>query len=280
MRAWSAQTDSAPLQEAWQLLGEPEFEVDISCDQPQAMLAVRLCDVAPDGSSLRLSYGLLNLSHRDGSEQPAALVPGRVVRVRLRLCALAQVVVPGHRLRLALSNSYWPIAWPSPVASCLTVHTAQARLRLPMYRPDAAMEAALPAFAQPEGAVPYALDEIRPRTTSAAQDRIEEPPGAGRIDLVRSRDRGAWKTRDTDVLYDVQGEMRFSIAPGDPLSASQSITMTTELGRPGWELRTAVTTRLTADADDFRILASLQAWEGAEVVFSREWDLRIPRDHQ
>jgi predicted acyl esterase len=271
--------DSAPLQEAWQLLGEPAFEVDISSDQPQAMLAVRLCDLAPDGSSLRLSYGLLNLSHRDGSEQPRVLVPGTVVRVRLQLCALAQVVAPGHRLRLALSNSYWPIAWPSPVAGHLTVHTAHARLELPMYRPDPTMEAALPAFAPPEGAVPHVLDEIRPRTTSASQDRIEEQPGAGRIDLVRSRDRGAWKTRDTDVSYDTQGEMRFSIVPDDPLSASQSITMKTELGRPGWEVRTAVTTRLTANADEFRIVATLQAWDGTDAVFSRDWDLRIPRDH-
>ncbi len=271
--------DTEPLDAAWQLLGEPELELDIRCDQLLALLAARLCDVAPDGSSLRLSYGLLNLAHRDGSQAPAPLVPGVVYRVRLRLCALAQVVPQGHRIRLALSNSYWPIAWPSPVANRLTVHTAHARLRLPLYHPDPAQEAALAPFGASEGAAPGALLEIRPRATLQSQDRIDQDPGQGRVELVRSRDRGAWKTLDTDVHYDTRGELRFAIQAHDPLSASQTIDLTCELGRANWQIRTEVTTRLTADADQFRIVARLRAWEGDKAVFERDWDLQLPRDH-
>lgn len=69
--------DSDPLDQDMALLGAPVLEVEIAADLPVALLAARLCDVAPDGSSLRVSYGLLNLCHRDSHEFPQPLVPGR-----------------------------------------------------------------------------------------------------------------------------------------------------------------------------------------------------------
>jgi len=270
--------DTAPLEQDWELLGAPELELDLCSDQPQALLAARLCDVAPDGSSLRLSFGLLNLTHRDDYREPQPLVPGQWVRVRLRLCALAHRVPAGHRIRLALSNSYWPIAWPSPVAQRLTVDTNHARLHLPLYRPEPALEASLEPFGEPEGAAPTGLVTTRARRTDGPQDRLETAADGTRV-LTRSRDRGAWRTTDTDVAYDARGELRFSVRDDDPLSACQDFALTTEIGRTDWTARLAVTTRLTADADNFRVVATLQAWDGGTPLFSRDWDLRIARDN-
>ena len=39
----------------------------------------------PDGESLRVSFGVLNLTHRDGHETPTPLVPGQRYRVRIQL---------------------------------------------------------------------------------------------------------------------------------------------------------------------------------------------------
>lgn len=273
--------DTLPLERELQLLGEPVIEVDLCSDQPQALLAARLCEVAPDGSSLRLSYGLLNLSHRDGSESPATLEPGRTYRVRLRLCALAHVIAPGHRIRLALSNAYWPIAWPAPAAGSLRVTAGTGVLLLPVRDgPQRAQhDARLAPFGEAEGAPPAALVEVRPRSTDRSQDHTIEHLGEGRIDLVRSRDRGAWHVLDTDVQYDTRGELRFSIQAHDPLSAQQHVALTSTLARAGWQVRTDVTTRLTATAHGFHVDASLRAWEGDEQVFCRNWSLDIARDH-
>lgn len=273
--------DSQPLEQEWQLLGEPEIELELVSDQPQALLAARLCEVAPDGRSLRLSYGLLNLSHRNGSASPQPLEPGRCYRVRLRLCALAHAIAPGHRIRLALSNAYWPIAWPAPAAGSLRVAAGRGMLHLPM-RDGAALaqqDAQLAPFGEAQGAPPSALVEIRPRTTDRSQDRMTEHLGEGLVELVRSRDRGAWRTLDSDVSYDTRGEHRFSIQVDDPLSAQQQLTLTSTLGRAGWQVRTDVTTRLSASADAFRIEARLDAWEGETPVFSRDWLLEFPRDN-
>ena len=73
-------------------------------DRPNALLCARLCDVAPDGASLRVSYGLLNLTHRDGHEHPEPLEPGRRYPVRLQLNDAAHAFPAGHRIRLALST--------------------------------------------------------------------------------------------------------------------------------------------------------------------------------
>ena len=58
-------------------------------------MIVRLCDVAPDGSSLRVSYGVLNLTHRDGHAEPAPLVPGETFTVDVQLNDIAHAFPAG-----------------------------------------------------------------------------------------------------------------------------------------------------------------------------------------
>ena len=45
--------DSAPLTESLEILGAPVLELELASDKPVAMVAVRLCDVAPDGHRRR-----------------------------------------------------------------------------------------------------------------------------------------------------------------------------------------------------------------------------------
>ena len=271
--------DTEPLPQPLEILGEPELELDIRCDQPQALLAARLCDVAPDGSSLRISYGLLNLSHRDSEEHPEPLLPGRTYRVKIKLCGIAFRFPAGHRVRVALSTSYWPIAWPSPTPTTVTLVTGASVLRLPVRSANAALDRALAPFAEPEGSAPAALIETRPHATDLPQDRIKDDPVDGSMELVRTRDRGAWRTTDTDVAYDTRGELLFSIQADNPLSAMHRMRLTTTLGREGWDVRTEVVTRLTSTENAFVLHATLAAWEGEQPVFSRSWDLQIPRDN-
>lgn len=276
--AFSLCFDTEPLAEPLELLGAAELELELCCDQPQALLAARLCDVAPDGSSLRLDYGLLNLSHRNGDAAPEPLVPGQWVRVRIALCGTAQRIDPGHRLRLALSTSYWPIAWPAPARATVTVRCGTSLLRLPRRAVEPACEPVLAPFGEPEGAAPLALQEIRARNIGRSLDHLEERLGEGQVDLRRNRDRGAWRTVDTDVDYDTNGEIRFSIQADDPLSAEQEIDLHTSMGRPGWRIRTRAQTRIRCTADAFLVDARLQAWEGEQQVFERHWEQRIARD--
>ena len=54
--------------------------LELAVDRPSAFVAVRLCDVAPDGASTRVTFGVLNLTHRDGHDDPRPMVAGRARR--------------------------------------------------------------------------------------------------------------------------------------------------------------------------------------------------------
>ena len=118
---------SAPLPERIELLGNARVELELESDRPVAQLTARLCDVAPDGASLLVTRGVLNLTHRDSHEHPAPLEPGERTRVVVELDGIAQAIPAGHRLRLALSPAYWPWLWPAPEPVTLAVHTAAER---------------------------------------------------------------------------------------------------------------------------------------------------------
>ena len=54
----------------------------------------RLSLVAPDGAATRISYGVLNLTHRDSHAEPSPLVPGQALPGPLKLNDVGQAVPP------------------------------------------------------------------------------------------------------------------------------------------------------------------------------------------
>jgi len=134
--------DSAPLAERLELLGRPELTLEIEATAPVGTVVARLCDIAPDGVSTLITYGVLNLTHRNGDESPEALVPGERYVVRVQLNVIGQAVDAGHRLRLALSPTWWPMVWPQPVDAPLVVVPGGSTLALPALARDAAASAA------------------------------------------------------------------------------------------------------------------------------------------
>jgi predicted acyl esterase len=103
------------------------LQLELGADAPSPMVAVRLNDVAPDGTSLLVTYGLFNLTHRESHAAPAPLKPGETYRVRIRLNDVAHAFPEGHRVRIAISTSYWPMAWPFPARWCSRFTPAAAR---------------------------------------------------------------------------------------------------------------------------------------------------------
>src|SRR5205085_10260253 len=142
--------DSAPLAERVELLGKGEASLELSVDRAWALIAVRVCDVAPDGSSTLVARGLLNLSRREGHDRTVPMPLNEPVVVRVPLQSTAYAIPPEHRIRLAVSNTYWPMAWPAPEASTLTVVCGgRSVLTLPRRRPSE-LDAQLQPFEPPE----------------------------------------------------------------------------------------------------------------------------------
>jgi hypothetical protein len=264
---------SAPLDTPLEILGVPEATLEVAVDQPCALLAVRLCDVAPDGASALVTRGLLNLTHRDGHERPEPLEPGRRYAVTVRLNAIAHVLPAGHRWRLAVAPTYWPHAWPSPAPVTLSVFAAGSRLDLPVRAPRAE-DAELPAFGPPEGAAPLAREVLRApdRQYSVRHDVV-----GATFELVDRSDAG-WVRLPGGLEYDNVSTSTFTIAEGDPLSAHQRCDHAILLARGDWRTRVVTTSTLSADAESFHTTNTVEAYEGEAQVFARTWRCTIPRD--
>ena len=266
--------DSAPLSEPMEILGAPVVALDVAVDRPSAFLAVRLNDVAEHGASTQVTYGLLNLSHGDNHAAVEALEPGRRNSVRLQLNDIAHAFPAGHRIRVAVSTTYWPRAWPSPEPVTLTLFTGASRLELPV-RPPRAEDAGLTAFLEPEAAPP-APSQSR---GGARRGRfVRHEMETSRIELESIKARGDVFLEDIDLTVGAGGVDRFEMVGDDPLSARHENRYTIVMERTGWSIRTEVYSVLTATRDDFLVSATLDAYEGDCRVFTKTWDRRIPRD--
>ncbi len=272
--------DTPALDAPVEILGAPVIKLEISSDRPNALIAARLNDVAPDGTSTRVTYGLLNLTHRDGHDRLQALEPNKRYRIKVKLNDIAHVFPQGHTIRLAISTSYWPIAWPSPEPATITVQSGASALELPI-RPTAPGDAALTPFAKPEwGPVREHVKLIH----APFRRRVERDLTTNELIYTLESDGGelggAALAHIEAIGLDIGHHMRkrFCIAETDPLSARAELAQQTILRRGTWSIRVESDTRLSATATAFRIVARLTAFEGDESVFERSWDEEIPRD--
>ena len=264
--------DSAPLDERLEILGAATVELELSADRPWAFLAVRLCDLHPDGASTRITYGILNLTHRHGHERPEPLTPGERVRVRVKLDDIGYALPPGHRLRLSVSNAYWPLIWPSPEASTITLFTAVSHLELPL-RP--LREVAMGSFAEPEGAPPLALEQLRP---PAHQRQVERDMASGEVVMTLLDDSGQNRILSHGLEVGAVAREHYRIRDDDPLSARADCHLTETVGRGPWQTRIEAKQSQWCDAERFHLRIELEAFEGEERAFHRVWTRSLPRD--
>jgi putative CocE/NonD family hydrolase len=266
--------DTEPLQERLEILGAPVAELELAVDRPVALVAARLSDVAPDGAATRVSYGLLNLTHRESHAHPTPLQPGRRYRVRLQLNDVGQAFPAGHRIRLALSTAYWPIAWPPPEPVTLTLYAGASTFTLPVRPPDPA-DAALPPLPPLETPPPLATTVHEPARTERV---VRHDVSSNDVTLEWVQDSGRYRFDDIDLTVHTVASDRYTIRPDDPLSARIEIAWTVRLARGEWHVETQTRTVLTATKATFELDASLEAFEGGTPVHAERWERSIPRD--
>ena len=265
--------DSQPLADTLEILGVPRVNIVVSSDQPNALVAVRLCDVAPDGSSALVTRRVLNLTHRASHEQPSPLIPGEAVAATVELTAIAHSFPPGHQIRLAVSPTYWPWAWPSPVAAELTFTLDECSLELPV-RPRPAAEPAI-AFGEPECAPAV---EVVSSSATPSRRLISSDVAAGRLTITTDFSYFGRQTYRNGLEY--REEMRDieSIVLGDPLSAEVRCERTIHMRQREWNIRVEAWATMSSTAGTFLVTNGIDAYESDVRVAAKRWNCEIPRD--
>ena len=249
--------------------------LELASDRPSAILAARLEDVAPDGASTLVSYGLLNLQHRDGHEhRMVPLEPGRPVS--------GGTQAQRHRARLPRRPSHpawrwppphWPIAWPAADPARLTVRPASATLTLPARDPSP-LDATLPDFAAPEEAEPEPHEILR----SGGRSRtITEDPLTGTTTVTVNRERASYRLPALGLTFEANAGETYSITEAAPNAARAETQAVWSLTREGWQVRTETAVTVTSTETSFTVTARILAFEGSEPVFARRLTYLIGR---
>lgn len=265
---------SGPLPERLEILGSPVARLSVAVDRPAAIISVRLCDVSPTGESTLITRRMLNLTHRESSEHPEPLEPGERYEVTVPLGAMAYTVPPGHRLRLAVSPTYWPFAWPSPEPVTLSLFTGEAsRLELPV-RSTEAEEIEVPKFEEPETGPAIEVERLEPGSYSR---QYHYDVLTGTLESMYSGSMGRVRLPYSGIESGAAGDWKYSITEGDPLSASVEFTRTMESGRGDWQTRVSTHSAWTCGLTHFHVTSTLEAFEDDRSVFLRTRRSKIPR---
>jgi uncharacterized protein len=267
--------DSPALMQDMDIVGAPQVELEFSVDRPVAHIAVRLNDVWPDGEVSRITYHLQNLCMRNSRESPSALEPGKRYMMKIKLDDIAWRIPAGHRLRVSISTSYFPMMWPAPEPVTLTVYAGKSSLHMPIRKKIENEKRVewMPAEAAP----PVELKELS-KPFHKREASTDPETGEWRLEIVD--DFGRAKIVEHELETYSCGRESYSIRPDDPLSARMETHWTEELKRGTWHVRTETYGTLTASKTHWRVTGRIEAYEGKKKVFEKHFEEEIERKLQ
>ena len=197
----------------------------------------------------------------------------RRATVRVPLDDIAYSFKAGHRIRVAISTTYWPMVWPSPEPVTLRLTTGSSVLELPVRsrRPiDAKVK-----FKAAEQGPPMAKAVVEPPSSSRI---IERDVGKGTVTIRAEENEGRAVIADTGVEIGRWVKERLTIAEGDPLSAETEMGSIFLYAKGDWRTKVHGRCTLRATRTTWLLSADLDAWEGDETIFSRHLEVPIGRD--
>jgi hypothetical protein len=269
--AYSLCFDSVPLTTSLSLVGRSVLNLIINSDVPQAQLIVRICDIHPDGASTKICHGLLNLSYRNSDEQPSLLKVNQDTEVNILLDETAYKVPIGHKLRIAISTSYWPFVWPSPLQP--NIKLKYGKIDLPVLENPSYTDEY--SFEDPETSDEWSHKVLRKGSYNRV---VEDNYGNDDVTIKITSDAGRSKDLNHGLVTDQTTSECWTINKHDNLSAKGSITWNQEISRDEWEVFIQTSCNMSADESNFYIAASINAKEGLKTVFEKDFSYVIPRN--
>lgn len=264
---------TAPLEAPLEILGFPKAILHAASSADIAFFSVRLCDVAPDGSSTLVSRGILNATHRHSHRDPSAVTPGEIMELEIPLKVASWVFQPGHRLRVSIASSDWPTVWPSPLPATNTLHHGRvhpSRLILPVVGP--------PVEPLPEPVFQPAVN-LTPRAISSSERplwQVSENVLTGQT-IVQVRD--CHRVRPVGEPFEVEEEQEVETGTSDAqpdrsyARSLQRISMLQPDGRT--DLHGRVSLRSTRD--QLHVDIGLRVLRDGEPFFEKQWLETFPR---
>jgi putative CocE/NonD family hydrolase len=243
---------TAPLE----LVGIPRLKLDLAMEGPKATVIVRLNEIAPDGTSSRVTFAIRRIT------RPNAV--GKRFSYEIPLKGVAYTFKPGYRIRVALSTTYWPMVWPEHGQGAITLYPDATTFFMPSM-PDAAVHD-LAAFDPPVSAAPVSSEDV---VKGDIIRTVSWDATSGAMQLVNTNNRKTWKLGE--LTLGGRGAHGYSILPNDGSSAKAYFESVQRYERPGWAIRLEARSDVFWEDGQLVLESRYDAFENDEKVFAREW---------
>jgi len=269
--------DTATLEQDFDVLGAPVLKLTFSVDQEIAQISIRLSDVRPDGQITRVSYQVFNLNHINGHDKPSRLIPGQIYHIDIPLNTIGYHLGIGHRVRVSIGTCYWPLVWPSPRRTSLSVYSGETQLELPVrasYEDE-------PVVSFPESV--HGKDAPITQLSEGILHRYSQQDYVSGLNHYVTEGigglfgEGVQRFDEIGTVLDSSLKRHLTIHDDDPLSACCEITQHYRMGREGWMFDIDTVTILKSDLDQFILTARVEVKENGQSAFVREWNRTFPR---
>jgi predicted acyl esterase len=263
--------ETEPLEEALEILGAVRLVISLESDQPVASLCARLSDVPPSGEISRVTYAVRNLALEEDGAVCRPLVSNEVRSFSVAFANTAYRFERGHRVRLALSSSYWPLIWPSPRPTVITVHLASTCLALPVR--DNAFDA-LVSFSAPSR-----VEDTRVRTIAAPRIErwMENDAKTNHRSIQWHQPFTCVRLGDIGLDFGFETRAEHGIKLEDPTSACTRFEHRLYFSRGDWTVEILGIAELTSTQNTFNPCGSLEVRENGRLIFQRRWSPILPR---
>jgi hypothetical protein len=108
---------------------------------------------------------------------------------------------------------------------------------------------------------------------------VERDPATGVATLAIVDDFGEVREENHGLVTGSVARELWKIDFADPLSAECETHWTQTLSRNEWSVRTETFTKMRSDAQNFYLTGRILAYEGDTLVFERNFEESIARDH-
>ncbi len=260
------------------MLGNSEVALKVRSSAPVGHLSVKLCDVAPDGTSTLITRGMLDLAQRgvwpsdafgELAATPQPIMPDEWMDVRVQFEATTWTLMRGHRLRLAIAGTDWPNCWPPSQPFTLGVQRSSVNITM-----------------QVASTLPRASDEFAPGPGPSADEgdgvvwRYETDVLA-RETRAHSEYGGTYTGTHGTVITDVyQGSVGIStvdLSKGWVIGRSRyDMTFVLPDGSTT-ACSTEATLHVRSDREWFHVDIALRAERDGQSVGERLWTEQFPR---
>lgn len=253
-----------PLQQDICIVGQPTLRFRASSNVENTNWFLLLEDVAPDGKSTHVTGCSLNSNHLLSAEEPRHLTPGGVYDFLLTLHLTTWTFQIGHRIRLRLLNSLFPMMFSTYHPETETaLHFDEAPvLKLPIFKGDHA------------GPVFFDIMEMKETVSSEPSTQIIR-------DNKENTERVIWRLREEIANLTLEDEMIHTLERTLYMVQSMNGTSTITLITPDdKKLVIVAKVYLKATSQDLALAVIRRLYENGKLRRTVSFQETFPRDYQ